>query len=161
MGLISRLNPVTGLRDFWDVFRQPQPYRIPILLASIAVTCGIVALVAAESVKGPPVRPDVTYITSFAPDRTDAEIIESNRLNQLRKDKVAQELERRLERRKDLYRALGRASGMDVDRIERELAEEEAAAARALDAELKEGERASGQAAAAANRPSGADASPE
>jgi len=33
--LPSRFNPTGGIADFWNEIRRPQPYRWPILLASI------------------------------------------------------------------------------------------------------------------------------
>lgn len=71
----------------------------------------------------PPPRPEVTYITSFAPDRTDAEIAASNEANQVLKDKRAARAAELAERRKQNFRALGRASGLDVEALERQYSE--------------------------------------
>ena len=65
--------------------------------------------------QGPPGRPKVTYITSWPEHRSDAEIIASNMANQRRKDALAGEQAKRDEAVRDMYKALGRASGMDVD----------------------------------------------
>ena len=76
-----------------------------------------------------PDRPTITYISTFDESRTDAEILRSNLENQKRKEE-AQALEAaRIERRKELYRQLGRATGLDVDEMERQIAVEEAAEA--------------------------------
>ncbi len=128
MSLISRFNPAPAAADFWTEFRKPQPYRVPILLASFAATAVLIFAFTQESVKGPPVRPEVTYITSFAPDRTDEEIRAANIANQKRKDEIAELIAQREERKREMYRALGRASGMDVDAIEAEAAADRAAA---------------------------------
>ena len=69
----------------------------------------------------------MTYITTFAPHRTDAQIAASNAANQARKDKLIAEQAERDEQVKGIYRTLGRMSGMDVDKIEREGAAEQAA----------------------------------
>ena len=143
MGRLSRFNPAPGVKDFWTEFTRPQPYRIPILLASIAIPGTFFMVFAAnQETIVPPRSPDVTYITSFAPDRTDEEIIESNVENQIRKDQRREQLEAIEERRRELYRALGRATGVDVDEMEheaeieraREEAEAEAARRERLDA---------------------------
>ncbi|ABC62123.1 hypothetical protein [Erythrobacter litoralis] len=120
MGRLSRFNPAPGVKDFWTEFRRPQPYRIPILLASIAIPGAMLYMFASQETMVPPRSPDVTYITSFAPDRTDDEIIESNIENQLRKDERRERLEEIEARRRALYRELGRASGLDVDAMEAE-----------------------------------------
>ncbi len=74
----------------------------------------------------PPASPDVTYITSYAPDRTDTEIVASNIANQKRKDALAARIAEREELRKELYRSLGRATGLDVDQMEAEIQAERA-----------------------------------
>ncbi|GAA4647635.1 hypothetical protein GCM10023115_55970 [Pontixanthobacter gangjinensis] len=126
MSLISRLNPKDGVQDFWSEFRRPNPYRWRILAASMTLTGGLMYLIIQENVVGPPVPYDVEYITSFEPGRTDEEIMVSNIENQRKKEEMAALLEQNEERKKELYRALARASGMDPDEIEREAAEEEA-----------------------------------
>jgi hypothetical protein len=68
----------------------------------------------------------VTYITTFEEGRGDAEIAESNRVNQIEQNRLRAEQRQREEEAKEAYRALGRASGMDVEAIERDLARERA-----------------------------------
>jgi len=126
MRLISRLNPTEGIGDFWAYIRRPQPYRWPILGLSILMTGTLLFWVFQEKYYLPPERPRITYITTFAPGRTDEEIMASNRANQARQDALAAEQAEREEVRRDIYRSLGRATGIDVDQVEREAAEERA-----------------------------------
>lgn len=126
MRLISRLNPAEGVGDFWAYIRRPQPYRWPILGLSILMTGTLLFWVVRERYYLPPERPQITYITSFAPNRTDEEIIASNIANEARKDALAAEQAEREEIRREIYRTLGRATGMDVEKIEREAAEQRA-----------------------------------
>ena len=126
MRLISRLNPAEGVGDFWAYIRRPQPYRWWILGASLLLTGTLLFWVFQEKYYLPPERPEITYVTTFAPGRTDAEIIASNRRNQERKEALAAEQAEREELRREIYRTLGRATGMDVERIEREAAAERA-----------------------------------
>ena len=123
----SRFNPAPGIADFWNEFKKPQPYRWVILLASTLPVFVIMFWATAQSVTAPPERPEVTYITSFAPDRTDEEIMASNIANQAMKDAIAAEQERIEEEKKQLYRDLGRATGIDVDAMEAEIEAERAA----------------------------------
>ncbi len=127
MGLLSRLNPAAGAADFLSEFRRPNPYRWPILGVSMAISFGLIYLFTHETVTGPPIRPNVTYITSFEPGRSDEQIIASNVENQRKKDERAARIAAAEERKKELYRALARASGMDPDEIERKAAAERAA----------------------------------
>ena len=122
----SRFNPGPGVADFWEYVRQPQPYRWPILFASIVPIGLILWWATGEQVYVPPERPQVTYITSFAPGRSDEEIVASNEANQARKDALAAERAEIEARKRDMYRELGRATGLDVDAMERQIAEERA-----------------------------------
>jgi hypothetical protein len=127
----SRFNPKPGILDFWSEFRKPNPYRLPILLASMAPFGLIFYWLAGETVYKAPERPQITYITTFDPSRSDEEIIASNRANQEVKDlRVAREAEI-AERKRELYKALGAAAGMDVEEMERRAEENRAAEAAA------------------------------
>ncbi|UYV15681.1 hypothetical protein [Porphyrobacter sp. ULC335] len=130
----SRFNPASGLADFWTEIRRPQPYRVPILIMSILPVAGMLYWGMNSTVYGEPERPKVTYITTLEPARTDAEIMAENLANQQIKDLRAAEQARIAERKRELYKSLGKAAGMDVEAIERkaeaERAAEEAAAAK-------------------------------
>ena len=134
MRLMSKVNPAEGVADFWREFTKPNPYRWPILGASILLTLGLLYPMMKERVYVPPKPPKVTYITTFDPNRTDAEIIASNRANQELQDRRRAAEEARIERRKEIYRTLGRATGLDVDEMERKIAEDEAREKAAEDA---------------------------
>ena len=75
-----------------------------------------------------PPKPEVTYITTLDESRSDAEILASNIENQKFKDEFEAEQAVREKRVREIYKSLGRYTGVDVDRIEQEaLAEKEAA----------------------------------
>jgi hypothetical protein len=139
MGLLSnsRFNPTSGILDFWDEFRKPNPYRWPILVASMVPFGIIFWWLTGETVYKAPERPEITYITTFEPDRTDEEIIASNLANQEVKDLRKAAEEDLARRKRELYKALGAAAGMDVEEIERRgeeaRAEQEAAEQARLD----------------------------
>lgn len=126
MRMVSRFNPTGGAKDFWHEFTRPNPYRWPILGLSALGTFGLLFWITQERVYVPPPRPEVSYISTFAPGRTDAEIVASNIANQRRKERLAAERAEREEEIKDMYRALGRATGLDVEAMEREIAAEKA-----------------------------------
>jgi hypothetical protein len=131
MGFWRRISPRTAVQDFAQEWRQPAPHRWKVLGVSVAATFFIFMVFVPESQRIEPRPPQVTWITSFAPDRTDDEIAASNLVNQRRQDELAARLARREEIRKNLYRELGRATFVDVDAMERQIAEQEAAAAAA------------------------------
>lgn len=131
MSSLSRFNPKTGVVDFWHEFRKPNPLRWPILAISMIPVAVIFWWLTSETVYKDPARPDVVYITTYDENRSDDEIMASNLENQEVKDLREAEEERLAQRKRDLYKALGAAAGMDVDTIAAEAdarrAEEEAA----------------------------------
>lgn len=130
----SRFNPAAGLADFWSVIRRPQPYRWPILGLSILPAALMFYWASGSTVYGDPERPKVIYITTLDPERSDAAIAAENLKNQEVKDLRAAAADRAATRKRELYKALGSAAGMDVEEMERkakaERAAEEAAAAK-------------------------------
>jgi hypothetical protein len=100
--------------------------RFGVLLAAVAMTGTILYQFTAEKWRVPIARPDVTYITTFDPTRTDAQIRASILANQRRQDAIRAEQARREEEARKAYRELGRATGIDVDAMEREIARDNA-----------------------------------
>lgn len=127
MSFWRKISPIRAIKDFTHEFVRPNPYRWQISAVSAAATFAVFSVMWREEAVAPPPRPEITYITSWRADRTDAEIIASNKANQERKDALAQLEAERQERIRGMYRTLGRMSGMDVDKIEREAAAERAA----------------------------------
>jgi len=134
----SRFNPAPGILDFWNEFRKPNPYRVPILIASALPFALIFYALGSETFYIDPERPTITYITTFNPERTDQEIIDSNIANQEVKDLREQRDAELAQRKRDLYKALGAATGMDVEEIERRADAERAAEEAAEEARREE-----------------------
>lgn len=123
----SRFNPAPGFLDLWNEIRRPRPYRWTFLALSVLPVMAILYWAVAQVEYKAPERPQIEYITSFAPDRTDEEIIASNRANQEVKD-LREAAEADIAKRKrEMYKALGAAAGMDVEAIEAKAEAERAA----------------------------------
>ena len=134
----SRFNPAPGAKDFWNEIRKPNPYRWPILFVSCLPLALIFYWLSGETVYGTPEKPRIEYITSYAPDRSDEEIMASNIANQEVKE-LREQAEAELEERKrEIYKTLGSGIGMDVEEIERRGEERRAAEAAAERARLDE-----------------------
>jgi hypothetical protein len=133
----SRFNPASGFADFWREIRRPNPYRWPILALSVLPVTGILAWAMEQQYFGEPERPQIEYITTLAPDRTDAEIMAENRANQEVKELRAAEEERIAAEKRKMYKSLGAATGIDVEAMEAK-AEAERAAKAAADAKRRE-----------------------
>lgn len=139
----SRFNPAGGIADFWNEIRRPNPYRWPILFVSALPAAFMVWWGVNSTVYGEPERPRITYITTLDAARSDAEILAENRANQEIKDLREAEEARIAAKKRDLYKALGRAAGMDVEEIERKAEAERAAEAAAAAARRREASSAS------------------
>ncbi len=127
-GYWQHVSPTGALSDLVGVWHQAGKNRWRIALLSACCTFGIFWMMWLEEGKGPHPPPKVTYITSWRADRTDEEIIASNIENQKFKDEFEAEQAVREKRVREIYKSLGRYTGVDVDRIEQEaLAEKEAA----------------------------------
>lgn len=133
----SRFNPAPGIADFWHEFTRPNPHRWPILGLSVLPVALILYWATGTTVYKAPERPRVTYISTLDPARSDEEIIASNLTNQEVKELREAEERRIAERKRELYKALGAATGMDVEKIERE-AEAARAAEEAAEAKRRE-----------------------
>lgn len=126
-----QVSPRGAVADFVTVFRQAGKNRWRIAVLSAIMTTAIFSVMWQEGARGLPRPPEVTYITVWDPHRTEAEIIASNIANQKRKERLAAEQAKRDEEVRQVYKSLGRATGMDVDAIERQARAEQAAQARA------------------------------
>ncbi len=131
-GYWRHVRPVGMFADFVTVWKQAGGNRWRIAALAAACTFGVFYVMANQGGRAPHRPPEVTYITSWRADRSDAEIIASNIRNQKIKDALTAEQAVRDAKVKELYRSLGKMSGMDTDRIEAKAAAERAAEAKAF-----------------------------
>ena len=116
------VHPAGAIGDFVGVWRAAGKRRWPFVAAALATTLGVFNVIVQESWKGPLARPQVTYINSWTADRSDAEIKREIIANQKLQDRLAAEQAAREAKVKEIYRTLGKVSGMDTDAIERQAA---------------------------------------
>lgn len=121
-----QISPKRAVKDFAGHWSQPNPHRWRVLAVAAAMTFAMFYTLIPADQRAVPPRPDIIYISTFEEGRSEAEIIASNCANQAFKDEIERLLAERVELRKDMYRALGRATFVDVDEIEAELAAERA-----------------------------------
>ena len=117
---LRNVSPIDGIGSFVEYWKQPTPYRWQILALAVAMTFTMLVVFAPKTERAPPAKPDVIWINSWPKDRPESEIIASNIANQKRKDAEAAIEKQRQDLRKEFYRDLARASGMDPDALERE-----------------------------------------
>lgn len=123
----QNVNPVGAIADLRGVWRSAGRRRWILMLVSGMMTFGLFSVMVGQSWKRPPDRPVVTFINSWPASRSDAEIRASNIANQKLQDRLRAEQAARDEKVKDIYRSIGRASGMDVDAIDRKAKADQAA----------------------------------
>ena len=120
MSYWQKINPTGALADFRAVFRDAGPKRWPVALVAASITIGIFSIMAAESWRKPRPLPEVTYIKSWPMDRTEEETKAFIEANQKEKDARQAAIEAYEKEGRELWATLGKASGMDVDKIKRE-----------------------------------------
>ncbi len=134
-GMWRDVSPGGAISDLITVFRQAGPNRWRFMLLAALPPLGIFLVFSQEELRGLPKPPQVTYITSWRADRSDAEIRATNIVNQRRKERLAAEQAKREEEVRQIYRTIGERSGMDVAAIEKQAADERAPEARAARAD--------------------------
>ncbi len=113
-------NPAVAVRDFREVWVQENPHRLRILLLSGAATFAIFGTMFSESHMIQPRPPEVTYITSYQGERSDAEIIAENIANQRAKEERFADADARREAAREAYEAVGSATGVDTQQARAE-----------------------------------------
>lgn len=139
MRFMRNISPVGALADFRAVWSY-NPHRWPVLALAILISGGILSVFIPKSERIPEGKPKITYVSTFEEGRSEAEIRAANVENQKRMDELAAYEAKLEEERKDIYRSLGRMSGMDVEKMEREIKEQEAADKAAKEAAEKKAE---------------------
>jgi hypothetical protein len=110
--------PRGAIADMRTVYQQAGKNRWRIALLAGLTTFGTFSVMTSQSWKKGRELPEITYINSWPADRTAAETKAFIEENQRRKDERAA-LEAKIDAEtKALWKALGRASGMDVEAIE-------------------------------------------
>jgi hypothetical protein len=124
MSIFKNVDIIGSGSDLIQFLRTPRQHRWLLALLACSPPAIIVLLFNLDLKEvGKPGEPQVTYIESWPADRSVAEIVKSN----IERQKVEDEQEAQM---REAYKALGRATGMDVDRIEREANEARAKAAK-------------------------------
>lgn len=131
-GYWNHVKPVGMIGDFVTVWKQAGRNRWRIAMLAGACTFGVFYMMSNQGGKAPHRPPEVTYISSWKADRSDAEIVKSNLRNQKIKDQLEAEQAVRDAKVKGIYRTLGKISGIDTEKIEAEAAAERAAEEKAF-----------------------------
>jgi hypothetical protein len=116
MGFFRDISPVRAFGDLKTYWFDQQDHKWRFLFASLAATTTIFSAFISES--GFEVqwkRPEITWVTSFEPGRSDDQIAAENVANQAEKDRIEAEWLAKEEERKAQYRRLAEQFGMDTE----------------------------------------------
>lgn len=131
------VSPRRAVVDLWEVLGAPSEYRKLGLILAAMVTGGIFFVMSQQGGRGLPRPPEITYFPSFLEGRTDAEILAENKAATARAKAEIAEEEAQQERIRQLYRAVGDATGVETKKPYEEGKAEREAYQRKLDAARK------------------------
>lgn len=133
----QHVNPVAAISDIKEVVRQAGDNKWRIGLAAAATTLFLFWSLTHESWRVPQEKPKIIYINSWYADRSEEQTKANIEKNQKLKDALKADQDKRDEAVKNIYRQIGKASGMDTDAIERKAQADTAAERAREEAELK------------------------
>lgn len=85
-GYLGRLNPVRALRDLRLYLHARKPHEIGFLFLSAAICSVVVSVFVIDShLEAPYVPPTIIYVQSWRADRTDAQIMVQQKIDESKK----------------------------------------------------------------------------
>jgi hypothetical protein len=127
----SQVSPRGALIDLWRVLGAPSEFRLPGLALAVLATGSVFWIILGQGGRALPPPPKIIYINSWRADRSDAEIIAGNIAAARAAKRQAAEEERRDEDIRGMYKAVGAATGLDTEAMDRKGRAERAAEERA------------------------------
>ncbi len=134
---LRNVSPLRALRDLWQIVGAPSEFRLRSLGLALLVTGGIFSVMWQQGGRGLPRPPQVIFFESWRADRSDAEIIAGNIEATKRARAEAAEEQARAEDVRKMYKAVGAATGLDTEAMDRQAKADREAAANAAEARNK------------------------
>ena len=94
MQFFARMSPLRALRDLRLFLHQRQPHELGFFALAILITSFFVFAFIKDSTIEKVYRPDIIYVQQWRLDRTEAEILAQQKVDQAKKDKEQAELEK-------------------------------------------------------------------
>jgi len=109
------VSPRRAVLDLWQVLGAPSEFRWPALALAAMVTGSIFWVMVHQEGRALPLPPKIIYFESWRADRSDKEIIAGN-IEAARKARAeAAAEEQRAEDIRQMYKAVGAATGIDTN----------------------------------------------
>lgn len=107
MSFFSRFAPFGALMDLRRYLARRQPYEVGFLFAAIAITSLVVTLIANDSKSiEVPYKRNIIYVEQWRADRTTAEIVAQQQIDQVKRDADKAELDRLQKKRQAEFKAV-------------------------------------------------------
>lgn len=95
MSFFSRLSPIRAYLDLRAFLLQRQKHELVFLVLSLVATAIVIGVLIKDSQVEMPYRPDIIYVQQWRLDRTEAEILAQQKVDQAAKEKLMAELEKK------------------------------------------------------------------
>lgn len=106
MKFFSRFSPVRAYRDLRLFLSQRQPYELGFLALAMAITGFFIFAFMRDSYAEPEYRPNIIYVQQWRADRTDAEIIAQQKIDEPIRQKALAEQRKADEERRAGFKRL-------------------------------------------------------
>jgi len=134
---LSNVSPLRAAKDLWQILGAPSEFRMRSLALAVLVTGAIFSVMWQQGGRALPRPPEVIFFESWRADRSDAEIIAGNIAASKRAKAEAAAEEARAEDVRRMYKAVGAATGLDTEEMDRKAKAELQAELRAEQARRK------------------------
>ena len=114
-GFFRNVSPRRAIVDLWQVLGTSSEFRWPGLVLALIVTGSIFSIMVHQGGQALPPPPKVIYFNSWRADRSEAEIIAGNIAASRKARAEAAEEARRAEDVRQMYKAVGAATGFDTE----------------------------------------------
>lgn len=94
MQFLARMSPLRALRDLLLFLHQRQPHELGFLLLAILITGFFIFAFAKDSHVEKVYKPDIIYVQQWRLDRSEAEILAQQKIDQAKKDQEQAALEK-------------------------------------------------------------------
>ena len=94
MQFFNRMSPLRALRDLRLFLHQRPPYELGFFMLALLITGFFVFAFIKDSHVEKVYKPDIIYVQQWRLDRTEAEILAQQKVDQAKKDKEQAELEK-------------------------------------------------------------------
>lgn len=106
MRYLSRFSPVAAIRDLRLFLSQRRPYELWFGILAIVLTGLILVGFVKDSKVEKPYEPNIMYVEQWRADRTDAEIVAKQKVDQVGIDKRRAEIEKQKKARQAEFKRL-------------------------------------------------------